>query len=72
MIRNLATALGGASDRLLFGLDGGGPGDDLRLQVEAVSGFYPEEKQVGRSVLEGMILKHEGRRLNVSTSGKRK
>jgi len=30
--------------------------------VEAVSRFDAEEKQVVRSLLEGMILKHEARR----------
>jgi hypothetical protein len=32
------------------------------LQFEAVSRFDADEKQVVRSLLEGMILKHEARR----------
>jgi hypothetical protein len=50
------------SDRLLFGADERGPDDDLKLQFEAVSKFDAEEKKVVRSLLEGMILKHEARR----------
>lgn len=47
---------------LLLGKDERGPDDDLRLQFEAVSRFDADEKQVARSLLEGMILKHEARR----------
>lgn len=62
VIRNLATALSVTSDQLLFGKDERGPDDDLRLQFEAIAQFDEEEKRVVRSVLEGMILKHEARR----------
>jgi len=51
-----------SADLLLFGESGRGPDDDLKLQFEAVSHFDPEEKKVVRSLLEGMILKHEARR----------
>lgn len=64
VIRNLAMVLGVTSDHLLFGKDERGPDEDLRLQFEAVSRFDAEEKKVIRSVLEGMILKHEARRWN--------
>jgi len=64
VIRKLALALGVTSDRLLFGTDERGPDDDLRLQFEAVSRFSTEEKKVVKSLLEGMILKHEARRWN--------
>lgn len=75
VIRKLATALSVSSDRLLFGKDERGPDDDLRLQFEAISRFDEEEKRVVRSVLEGMILKHEVRRwqsASVSGNGERK
>ena|SRR5205823_5149565 len=62
VIRKLATALSVSADLLLFGKDQRGPDDDLRLQFEAVSRFDADEKQVVRSLLEGMILKHEARR----------
>lgn len=73
VIRKIATALQVSADVLLFGEDERGPDDDLRLQFEAVSRFDEEEKRVVRSLLEGMILKHEARRWQaVSTGGERK
>jgi len=73
VIRRLSIALRVSSDMLLFGKDARGPDDDLRLQFEAVSRFDEEEKRVVRSLLEGMILKHEARRWqNVSGGGERK
>ena len=62
VIRKLAIALSVTSDHLLFGNDERGPDEDLRLQFEAVTRFDDEEKRVVRSLLEGMILKHEARR----------
>jgi hypothetical protein len=50
VIRKLATALSVSADLLLFGKD------------EGVSRCDAEEKRVIRSLLEGMILKHEARR----------
>jgi hypothetical protein len=38
------------------------------LQVEVVSGFPSEEKKVAKSILEGMILKHEAKRWSSSSS----
>lgn len=73
VIRKLATALQVSADLLLFGKDERGPDEDLRLQFEAVSRFDDEEKRVVRSLLEGMILKHEARRWQtVSNGGERK
>lgn len=72
VIRKLATALSVTSDQLLFGKDERGPDDDLRLQFEAISQFDDEEKRVVRSVLEGMILKHEARRWQTIFHGERK
>jgi transcriptional regulator with XRE-family HTH domain len=70
VIRKLSTALQVSADMLLFGKDERGPDEDLRLQFEAVSRFDEEEKRVIRSVLEGMILKHEARRWqSVSSNG---
>jgi transcriptional regulator with XRE-family HTH domain len=62
VIRKISTALQVSADMLLFGKDERGPDDELRLQFEAVSRFDPEEKHVVRSLLDGMILKHEARR----------
>jgi len=62
VIRRLAVALQVSADVLIFGADERGPDGDLRLQVEAISKFAPEEKQVIKALLEGMILKHEAKR----------
>jgi len=70
VIRKLATALSVTSDHLLFGRDERGPDDDLRLQFEAVTRFDEEEKRVVRSLLEGMILKHEARRWQTVSNAK--
>jgi hypothetical protein len=58
-----------SADLLLFGKDERAPDDDLRMQFEAVSRFDSDEKQVIRSLLEGMILKHEARRWSSLNSG---
>ena len=50
----------------LFGEDERGPGDDLRLHLEAASRLDPDEQAVVRSVIEGLMLKHEARRWNAS------
>ena len=71
VIRKLSTALQVSADMLLFGKDERGPDDDLRLQFEAELRFDAEEKNVVRSLLEGMILKHEARRWSGS-NGERK
>jgi transcriptional regulator with XRE-family HTH domain len=71
VIRRLAIALSVSADLLLFGKDERGPDDDLRLQFEAVSRFDPEEKKVIRSVLDGMILKHEARRRSAGETEKK-
>jgi transcriptional regulator with XRE-family HTH domain len=62
VIKRLAQALRVSSDYLLFGKDERGPDEELRLQFEAISRFSPEEKKVVKSVLEGLLLKHEARR----------
>ncbi len=62
VLRRLAIALGVSGDALLFDKDERGPNDDLRLHFEAVTRMSPEDQQVVRSLLEGMILKHDARR----------
>jgi transcriptional regulator with XRE-family HTH domain len=63
VLRRLAVVLSVSADLLLFDHDERGPGDDLRLEFEAVSRLDAKEKEVVRSVLEGILLKHEARRL---------
>lgn len=64
VLRRLAIALGVSGDALLFEKGERGPGDDLCLHFEAVSRMSPEEQRVVRSLLEGMILKHDAKRWN--------
>lgn len=51
-----------SADELLFGKAQRGPEEDLRLQFEAISRLNDDEKEVVRSVLEGLLLTHEVRR----------
>ena len=62
VIRKIAVALSVGADELIFDENERGPQDDLRLQFEAVSKFMAEGKRVMKSVLEGLILKHEAKR----------
>jgi transcriptional regulator with XRE-family HTH domain len=62
VIRKLSRALRVSADELLFGRAERGPDEDLRLQFEAISRFNDDEKNVVRSVLEGLLLTHEARR----------
>ena len=63
VLRKLAVTLRVSADLLLFDKDERGPDDDLRLQFEAVSQLGDDEKKVVRSVLEGLLLKNQAKRL---------
>jgi transcriptional regulator with XRE-family HTH domain len=63
VIRRLAIALSVSADTLLFDPEDRGPSDDLRLQFEAVAQFDPESRKVAKTVLDGLILQHQARRL---------
>ena len=62
VIRKLALSLGVSTDELIFGKNGRGPDDELRLQFEALAQFNPEEKQVVKELLDSLILKHQARK----------
>jgi hypothetical protein len=40
-----------------------GPDDDLRLHFEAASNLDPNEKGVIKEIMEGMLLKHDAKKL---------
>ncbi len=63
VLRKLAVTLRVSADLLLFDEDERGPDDDLRLQFEAVSQLGDDEKEVVRSVLEGLLLKNQAKRI---------
>jgi len=60
-IKRLAVTLSVTTDELVFDDDERGPSDDLKLQFEAVSAFGEEDKAVARTLLEGLILRHQSK-----------
>lgn len=68
VIRRLSIALNVSADMLVFEKGERGPDDDLLLQFEAVNRFDPEEKKIVKALLEGMILKHETKRITQMSS----
>ena len=69
VIRRLAIALSVSADTLIFDEDERGPDDELRLQFEAMRAFSPEEKQVAKTLLESLILKHDASRFQRAAGG---
>jgi len=63
VLRKLSVALRVSADALLFGDDQRGPDEELRLQFEAVSRLQPEDKEVVKSVLEGILIKDQVRKV---------
>ena len=63
-LKKIALALHVSTDFLLFEEHERGPDDSLALQFEALQQFSPEDKEVAKSVLEGLILKHDSNRFN--------
>jgi transcriptional regulator with XRE-family HTH domain len=62
-IKRLAVALAASTDWLLFEDDERGPDDELKLQFEAVRQFDEQDRQTALDVLEGLILKHQAKRM---------
>lgn len=62
VIKKLAVALNVTADELIFDSNEREPGDDLKLQFEALKQFTDDEKRTAREVLESLILKHNARR----------
>jgi transcriptional regulator with XRE-family HTH domain len=62
VIRKLAIAFNVSVDVLIFDEHERDPEQELRLQFEGISMFSKEEKRVAKTVLEGLILKHEAKR----------
>lgn len=60
-LKKIAKCFGVTTDWLLFEDAERGPDEDLRLQFEAMGQLTPEEKEVARAVLEGLVLKHVAR-----------
>jgi transcriptional regulator with XRE-family HTH domain len=65
VLRNIAIALSVSADVLLFDTDERGPDEDFRLRFEALSRLDTDERIVIKELLDGMLLKHEARRLSM-------
>ena len=67
VIKKLAMVLGVSSDALIFEASERGPDDELRLQFEAAQRLDPNEKQVAKTLLESLIIRHDANQWNRST-----
>ena len=63
VIKRLAVTLSVTTDQLIFEENERQPDDSLMLLMEGVSRLDTEEKFVIRELVEGVLLKHEARRL---------
>ncbi len=64
VLRKIAIALSVSADVLLFDQDERGPDEDFRLRFEALSRLDKDERAVVKELIDGMLLKHEARRLS--------
>ncbi|MFN8038875.1 MAG: helix-turn-helix transcriptional regulator [Acidimicrobiales bacterium] len=63
VLRNLALALNVSTDSLVFDEGERGPDDELALTFEAITGLEPDERAHVQAVLEGLLLRHQARRI---------
>jgi len=61
-LKKIAVAMSVTIDSLVFDEEERGPDEQLRLQFEAISHLSPEEKQVVKELLDGMIIKYQSRK----------
>jgi len=69
VVRRLAIALSVSADELVFGDIERGPGDEMRLHLEAVQHLDPDEQAVVRTVIESVLLRHEAKRFAQASQG---
>ena len=65
---SLARALHVSLDALVFEEGERGPSQEMRLQFEAVSQLPDEDQKVVKAVLDGIIVKHQAKRMVGSLS----
>lgn len=65
---SLARALHVSLDALVFEEGERGPSQEMRLQFEAVSQLPDEDQRAVRAMLDGMIIKHQTKRMVGSLS----
>lgn len=61
VLRKLSMSLSVSTDQLVFGEDGRGPDDDLRLHFEAAQRLDAQEREVLKTLLEGLLMKHDAK-----------
>ncbi|PHM49632.1 Repressor of flagellae, MrxJ [Xenorhabdus miraniensis] len=61
-VKKIAKTLRVTTDSLIFEDNELQPDSDLALQFQAISNMQPEQRQVIKEVLEGMIIKYEAER----------
>jgi transcriptional regulator with XRE-family HTH domain len=66
VLRRMAKALAVSGDQLLFDDAERDLAEALRLQFEAAGRLSPQEQQIIREVIEGLVMKHEVKRLAAS------
>lgn len=66
VFRKIVLALSVSADTLLFD-NNRGPGEDLRYHFEAVSKLEPDEKNIVKELIEGILLKHDAKRWTKTT-----
>ena len=69
VLKHMAIALSVSTDALVFDENERGPGDELRLQFEAVAQLPEADQQVIKAMIQGIIVKHETTRLVRRISG---
>jgi transcriptional regulator with XRE-family HTH domain len=63
VIKNLAIALSVTTDELIFEANERQPDESLFLLMEGIAGLDPDEKHVIKEMVEGILLKHQAKRL---------
>lgn len=64
VLKKLAVALRVSADQLLFDEEEREPADDFKLHFEAAERLDPAEKEAIKTVLEGIPLKHEAKKVS--------
>lgn len=65
---SLARALHVSLDALVFEEGERGPSEEMRLQFEAITQLPDEDQRAVRAILDGMIVKHQAKRMVESLS----
>ena len=63
VIKKLAVTLSVTTDELIFEASERKPDDSLLLLLEGIGGLDADEKHVIKEIVEGILLKHQAKRL---------